>query len=97
MENFKQFMEAKEMVELWKFRDDLAEGELLGKPGTLYIKRDKPKEAKRGLLWHFTPIGYDPETQTLTHLRSVISNWWPEYVVKRMESEMVPVTMHEYP
>jgi hypothetical protein len=96
--DFKQFLEAQdETVEIFRFRDDLPEGQMLGKPGTLYIKSPKTKKTKRGKLSLFIPIDYDYDTQTLIHLRNVITNYWPDYVVERMESEIVPVRMHEYP
>lgn len=101
---FYRWLEAKEdsrfteeIVEVFQFRQDLPEALRLGKPGTFYIKSSRTKESRGRTLWNFTPIGYDPATQTLIHSRGVVSNWWPKSVIERMESKLIPVRMHEYP
>ena len=87
-----------EMVEIYQFRPDLPEIDKMGDPETLYVRSTKTKETGRGrTLWNFTPIQYDPDTQALIHLRNVVSHWWPENVIARMDSRSVPVKIHEYP
>jgi len=97
--SFKEWLElreaASETVELWQFRPGT---DVLGDPDMLYIKSDKIKKGRKGkVLYTFIPVDYNPDTQTLIHLRNIGANYWPDYVVDRMESKVVPVSMHEYP